>query len=164
MWLNVAKLGVIIIVIIIITIIIIIIIIIVYFGHFTKSTIDSKSSFLIKSYIIPVLKKKSRIRETPNLSTDADSSTAVKKLLSFFFFLPPPSLFKKKNFTFIKSHFVNNFGFFTNKCTHLLITSNFGPQGPQNAAFQQRYSPCQSKNPISAEKLKTTFATIQILP
>ena len=47
------------------------------------------------------LKKKSCIRETPNLLTDADSSTAAKKLLSIFssFFLnffttptplPPP--------------------------------------------------------------------------
>ena len=33
--------------------------------------------------------KKSRIRETKHLSTDADSSTASKKLLSFFFFIPP---------------------------------------------------------------------------
>ena len=51
-------------------------------------------------------------------------------------------IFKKKNFTFIKSAFLNNLRFFTNECTHLLKTSNFGPQGPQNAALQQRYSPC----------------------
>ena len=51
-------------------------------------------------------------------------------------------IFKKKNFTIIKSAFVNNLRFFTNKCTHLLKTSNFGPQGPQNGALQQRYSPC----------------------
>ena len=41
-----------------------------------------------------------------------------------------------------KSAKENNLRFFTNKCTHLLKTSNFGPQGPQNAALQQRYSPC----------------------
>ena len=35
-------------------------------------------------------KQKSRIRETPNLSTDADSSTAAKKLLSIFFVYAPP--------------------------------------------------------------------------
>ncbi len=34
-------------------------------------------------------KKKSRIRETKHLSTDADSSTAAKKLLSIFCFIPP---------------------------------------------------------------------------
>ena len=51
-------------------------------------------------------------------------------------------IFKKKNFTFSKSAFVNNLRFFPNKCTHLLKTGNFGPQGPQNAALQQRYSPC----------------------
>ena len=34
------------------------------------------------------------------------------------------------------------FRFFTNECTHLLKTGNFGRQGPQNAALQQRYSPC----------------------
>ena len=44
-------------------------------------------------------------------------------------------LFKKKNFTFIKSAFVNNLRFFTNNYTHLLKRSNFGPQGPQNAAL-----------------------------
>ena len=41
-------------------------------------------------------KKKSRIRETPNLSTDADSSTAAKKLLRLYFsifFLPNPNFF-----------------------------------------------------------------------
>ena len=63
-------------------------------------------------------------------------------------------IFRKKNITIIKSAFLNNLRFFTNKCTHLLRTSNFGLQGPQNAALQQRYSPCQSKNSISAEKLK----------
>ena len=51
-------------------------------------------------------------------------------------------IFKKKKITFIKSAFVNNLRFFINKCTHLLKTSNFGPQSPQNAALQQRYSPC----------------------
>ena len=51
-------------------------------------------------------------------------------------------IFKKKNFTFIKSAFLNNLRFFTNKCTHIFETSNFGPEGPQNGALQQRYSPC----------------------
>ena len=51
-------------------------------------------------------------------------------------------IFKKKNFTIIKSAFVNNLRFFTNKFTHLLKTGNFEPQGPQNAALQQRYSRC----------------------
>ena len=51
-------------------------------------------------------------------------------------------IFKKKNLTFLKSAFLNNLRFFTNKCTHLLKTSNLGPQGPQNAALQQRCSPC----------------------
>ena len=32
--------------------------------------------------------QKSRIRETKNLSTDADSSTAAKKLLRFYFVYP----------------------------------------------------------------------------
>ena len=31
-------------------------------------------------------KKKSRIRETPNFSTDSESSSAAKELLSLFFF------------------------------------------------------------------------------
>ena len=51
-------------------------------------------------------------------------------------------ILKKKNFTIIKSAFLNNLRFFTSKCTHLLKTSNFGPQGPQNAALQKPYSPC----------------------
>ena len=51
------------------------------------------------------------------------------------------NIFKKKNFTIIKSAFLNHLRFFTNKCTHLLKTSNSGPQGSQNAALQQRYSP-----------------------
>ena len=51
-------------------------------------------------------------------------------------------IFKKKNFAIIKSAFVNNLRCFTNECTHLLKTSNLGPQGPQKAALQQRYSPC----------------------
>ena len=34
-------------------------------------------------------------------------------------------IFKKKNFTIIKSAYVNNLRFFTNKCTHFLKTSNF---------------------------------------
>ena len=51
-------------------------------------------------------------------------------------------IFKKKNFTIIKSAFKNNLRFCTNECKYLLKTSNFGPQGPQNAALQQRYSPC----------------------
>ena len=42
------------------------------------------------------------------------------------------SLFKKKNFTFNKSAFLNIWRFFTNECTYILKTSNFGPQGPQN--------------------------------
>ena len=51
-------------------------------------------------------------------------------------------IFKKKNLTLIKSAFVNSWIFFTNECTHILKTSNFEPHGPQNAALQQRYSPC----------------------
>ena len=35
-------------------------------------------------------------------------------------------IFKRKNFTFIKSAFVKSLKFFTNKCTHLLKTSIFG--------------------------------------
>ena len=73
-------------------------------------------------------------------------------------------IFKMNNFTFIKSAFLNNLIFFTNEWKHLLKTSNLGSQGPQNAALQQRDSPCQSENPISAEKLKITFAKIQFFP
>ena len=40
-----------------------------------------------------VIYKKSCKRETPNLSTDADSSTAAKKLLSISFFLHPPLIY-----------------------------------------------------------------------
>ena len=36
------------------------------------------------------LQLKTRIRETKNLLTDVDSSTAAKKLLSIFFPSPPP--------------------------------------------------------------------------
>ena len=36
----------------------------------------------------PDWKKKSRIRETKHLSTDADSSTTAKKLLSILFIFP----------------------------------------------------------------------------
>ena len=59
--------------------------------------------------------------------------------------------------TFIKSAFLNNLRSFTNKCTHLLKTSNFGPQGPQNAALQQRYSPCQSEKPNFSGEIEKTF-------
>ena len=37
-----------------------------------------------------MMSKKSRIRETKHLSTDADSTTATKKLLSIFFLHPSP--------------------------------------------------------------------------
>ena len=37
--------------------------------------------------------------------------------------------------------------FFTNKCTHLLKTSNLWPKGVQIAAWEQCYSPCWSQNP-----------------
>ena len=51
-------------------------------------------------------------------------------------------MIKKKNFPSIKSTQKNNLRFFTKKCTHFFKTSNFEPQGLQNAALQQRYSPC----------------------
>ena len=73
-------------------------------------------------------------------------------------------IFKKKNFTLIKSSKLNNCRFFTNEYTHLLRTSYFWPKGLQIVALQQRYSPFQSENPISREKLKITSTKIQILP
>ena len=45
--------------------------------------------------------------------------------------------------------------FFTLSCTL---------QGLQIEAFQQPYSKCKCEKPISAEKLKITFAKIQIWP
>ena len=51
-------------------------------------------------------------------------------------------IFKKKNFTFIKIAFSNQFEIFINECTQLFKTSNVEPLSPQNAALQQRYSPC----------------------
>ena len=52
--------------------------------------------------------------------------------------------------------------FFINKYTHLLKPSYLWPQGLQNEALQQRYSPCKSKNPISREELKIISTKIQI--
>ena len=72
-------------------------------------------------------------------------------------------IFKKKNFTHIKSDFVNNLIFFTNKCTHLLKTSNFEPQGPQMQRYSSVTLHVSPKNPISAKKKKITFSKIQIL-
>ena len=66
-------------------------------------------------------------------------------------------IFKKKNFTFIKSAFANNFRFLPNKCAHLLKTSNFEPQVPQNAALQQRYSPCWSKKFNFSGEIENNF-------
>ena len=73
-------------------------------------------------------------------------------------------IFKKINFTLNKSAFLHNLRFFPNKCTHLLKTGNFGPQGPQNEALQQRYSPCQSKKPNFSGEIENNLTKIQILP
>ena len=75
-------------------------------------------------------------KTTHNSVRERVKSDLSRTLLHFF------KIFKKKNFTFITSAFVNNLRFFTNKCTFFLKTGNFEPQGPQNAALQQRYSPC----------------------
>ena len=88
-----------------------------------KSTFHDREVFLLKYF-------EDRVRES------------VKNALSGTLLHLVFKIFKKKNFTIIKSAFVNNLRFFTNKCTHLLKTSNFGLQGPQNAVLQQRYSPC----------------------
>ena len=72
-------------------------------------------------------------------------------------------IFKKKNFPFIKTAFVNSLRFFTNKCTHLLKPVILG----RKVLKMQRYSSVtlhvSPKNSISAENLKITFAKIQIL-
>ena len=73
-------------------------------------------------------------------------------------------IFKKKNFKFTNSAFVKNLIFFINKCTHLLKTSNFGPQGLQMQRYSSVTLHVSPKIPISAEKLKITFSKIQILP
>ena len=78
---------------------------------------------------------------------------ALSRTLSYQVF----KIFQKKNLAFIKSAFVNNLRFFINKCIHLLETSNFGPQGPQNAALQQRYSPCQSEKPKFSGEIENNF-------
>ena len=65
---------------------------------------------------------------------------------------------------YLKSAFVNNFRFYTNKCTHLLKTSNFGPKGTQNAALQQRYSPCYSKKPNFSGEIENNLFKNQIFP
>ena len=65
-------------------------------------------------------------------------------------------IIKKKNFTFIKSSFINHLRFFTKKCTHLLkhVILN------RKVLKMQRYSSVtlhvSPKKPISAEKLKIT--------
>ena len=74
-------------------------------------------------------------------------------------------IFKRKNFTFIKSAFLNNLRFFTNEYTHLVKKKvNFY----RKVFKMQRYSSVtlhvSPKNPISAKKLKITFTKVQILP
>ena len=82
---------------------------------------------------------------------------SVKNVLSCTLLNLVFKIFKKKNFTIIKSTFVKNLRFFPNKCTHLLKTSNFGLQGPQNAGLQQRYSPCQSKKSNFSGEVENNF-------
>ena len=106
----------------------------------------------MKYFVLNILKTKC------NSVQEREFLTVSRTLLCVVF-----KIFKKKNFTFIKRSFLNNLRLFTNKCTHLLKTSNCRPQGPQNAALQQRFLHVSPNNPISAEKLKITFAQIQIL-
>ena len=73
-------------------------------------------------------------------------------------------IFKKKNFIFIKSAFLYNLIFFTNECTHLLkqvIMDHKVLKMQRNSSVTLHVSP---KKPISAKKLKITFAKIQFVP
>ena len=83
----------------------------------------------VKFFFLNILKTTQCVRESVK-------NALYRTLLHLVF-----KIFKKKNFTIIKSAFVNNLIFFPNKCTHFLKTSKFLPQGPQNAALQQRFSP-----------------------
>ena len=86
---------------------------------------------IVKFFFLNILK-------TTHISVRESVKNALSGTLLHLVF----KIFKKKNFTIIKSAFVNNLRFFTNECTHIFKTSNFGPQGPQNGALQQRDSPC----------------------
>ena len=64
---------------------------------------DSREWNFLGKMSNPILKKKSRLRETKHLLTDADSSTTAKKLLNIFLSLPaaialppPKGLLRKK--------------------------------------------------------------------
>ena len=71
-------------------------------------------------------------------------------------------IFKNKNFTIIKSAFVNNLRFFTNKCRHFLKQVILD----RKVLKMQRYSSTtlhvSQKKQISAEKKKITFSKLQI--
>ena len=108
---------------------------------------------IVKFFFLNILKTKcNRVRERAFFTLSRTLSCVVFKI------------FKKKNFTFINSAFVNNLRFFINKCIHLLKTRNFD----RKVLKMQRYSSVtlhvSPKNPISAEKLKITFSEIQIQP
>ena len=53
--------------------------------------------------------------------------------------------------------FCNQIITFVRECIHCLKTSNFGPQGPQNAELQQRYSICYSEKPNFSGGIENTF-------
>ena len=95
-------------------------------NFFLKSTFDECEVFFLNI-----------LKTTHNSVRERVKNALSRTLLHLVF-----KILKKKNFTFIKSAFLNNLRFFTNKCTHLLKIGNFGRHGPQNAALQERYTPC----------------------
>ena len=108
---------------------------------FTKALL-----MIVKFFFLNILKTKcNRVRERAFFMLSHTLSCVVFKIL------------KKKNFTFINSAFENNLRFFINKRTHLLKTNNFGPQGLQNAALQQRYSPFLYKKPNFRGQIENNF-------
>ena len=76
---------------------------------------------IVKFLFLNILKTKcNRVRERAFFTLSRTLSCVVFKI------------FKKKNFTLIKSAFVNNWRFFTNKCTHLLKIPHTGDKASLN--------------------------------
>ena len=83
------------------------------------------------TFRLHMIKKKSRIWETKNLSTDADSSTAAKKLLSIFFTPPHRRRCRPRQGAFEKNPFEVQFSasllsmFVAGKELHDLESNNY---------------------------------------
>ena len=108
---------------------------------------------IVKFFFLNILKTKC------NRVLESVKNALSRTLLHLVF-----KILKKKNFTIIKSAFVNNSRFFTNKCTHFLKQVVLDCKGLKMQRYSSVTLHVSLKNPISAKKLKITFQKSKFCP